>query len=63
MTTYLGFVSRAAYLEDLRQWWLRHAEALEYRRGADSPAVKYAQAKAAEVLDEIAEERAKEAKP
>ena len=62
MTTYLGFPSRAAYLEDLRQWWLRDAEALEHGLGADSPRVKYAKDNAARLLDEIAEEKAKEAK-
>ena len=62
MIPYHGFVSRAAFLEDLRQQSLEIAEALEHRWGADSPVVKYAHARAAELLALIADERAKEAK-
>ena len=57
-----GFLTRAAYLEDLRQWWLRDAEALEHGLGADHPSVKLARQRAAELLDEIADERAKKGK-
>ena len=60
MTTYHWFVSRAAYLEDLRQWWLREAE--ERGLASDFLRVKEAQTRAARLLVEIADERAKEAK-
>ena len=62
MTTYLGFVSRAAYLEDLRKAWLEEAGRLEHTLGAYHPGVKAALGRAAAILDLIEGERAKEAK-
>ena len=62
MTTYLGFVSRAAYLEDLRQYWVEEAGRLEQALGAYHPGVMATLARAAAVLALIADERAKEAK-